>query len=203
MPALLLDEFEVEQVLESRKKSNSYRWVEVWEGLYVVPPLPDIRHGDLCGLFHRAFWELLQPMGARCCRHVNISDRNKDWLCNVRCPDAAVFLPGNPARDRFTHWQGGPSLLVEVAMPNDRCRDKLDFYGRIGTGEVLIVDRHPWRLELYRLGTRRMRLKRTVSAGDRKPLDSEVVPMTFQFTGRRGSPKLKITHTETGQEWVG
>jgi len=203
MSALLLDEFEVQSVIESRKESGSYRWVEVWDGLYVVPPLPDIRHGDLCGLFHRAFWESLQPMGARCCGHVNISDRNKDWLSNVRCPDAAVFLPGNRAIDRFTHWQGGPCLLVEVAMPNDRCRDKLDFYARVGTREVLIVDRHPWRLEQYQLHRGRMRFKKTGAPADGKALESGVIPMSFRFIGRRGGPKLKITHTETGQEWVG
>jgi Uma2 family endonuclease len=146
MPALLLDEFEVERVLESRKESGSYCWVEVWDGLYVVPPLPDNRHADLSILFVTAFRESLQTTGARYCGHVNVSDRNKDWLTNVRCPDSAVFLPDNPAHDRFTHWQGEPDLLVEVMMPNDRSRDKLGFYGEIGTKEVLVLDRDPWQL---------------------------------------------------------
>ncbi len=36
MPALLLEQFEIDRVLDSRKESGSYRWVEVWEGMYVA-----------------------------------------------------------------------------------------------------------------------------------------------------------------------
>jgi len=202
MPALLLEEFEIEQVLEHRKKCGSYRWVEVWDGTYVVPPLPDNCHAELSGLLVRAFGEALAESGARYHGHINISDRNRDWLTNVRCPDAAVFLPGNRARDRRTHYQGGPDLLVEILMPGDMSRDKLDFYAKVGTREVLIVDRDPWRLELYRLSRGRLRLRGT-SAPGRESLASKITPFAFQLVRGRQQHKLKIINTHTGQEWAG
>ena len=55
----------------------------------------------------------------------NVSDRPKRWKKNYRCPDVAVFLPGNPAEDRETHWFGGPDFAVEILSPYDRSREKL------------------------------------------------------------------------------
>src|SRR5262245_6976902 len=191
MPALLLEDFEIQQILENRRKCGSYRWVEVWDGMYVVPPLPDNRHSELTGLFNVAISDSLGSSGARCHGHINISDRNRDWLANVRCPDAAVFLPGNSARDRRTHYQGGPDLLVEVVMPGDLTRDKLDFYAGIGTREVLIVDRDPWRIELYHLRRGKLLLRETVRTGGPSSA-SATVPLTFRFARRRSRTELKI-----------
>jgi hypothetical protein len=87
-------------------------------------------------------------------------------------------------------------------MPGDRSRDKLDFYAGIGTREVLIVDRDPWRVELYQLGRGKLR-PRGASAPRRPALASSVTPFTFQLVRGRPRPKLKIRYPETGLEWQG
>ena len=82
---------------------------------------------------------------------VNVSDREVKWTKNYRCPDVAVFLPGNPAKDRGTHWFGGPDFAVEVISPTTGPGKKFAFYAKVGVRELLLVDRKPWALELYRL----------------------------------------------------
>ena len=64
-----------------------------------------------------------------------------NWTKNYRCPDVAVFLPGNPAEDRETHWLGGPDFAVEIVSRDDRSRKKFDFYAKVGVRELLLVDR--------------------------------------------------------------
>jgi hypothetical protein len=143
MPALILDEYAVEVLREQRKSDPAYCWDEIWDGTYVVFPIPD-----------------------------------------------------------KTDYQGGPDFLVEVVMPGDRCREKLDFYASIGTQEVLVVDRDPWRFELYRRRGNKLQPGEMVRLGD-KPLRSRIIPFTFEFIRKRRAVKIRIVHTQTGQEWVG
>jgi Uma2 family endonuclease len=81
----------------------------------------------------------------------NISDRIIGWVNNYRVPDVAVDLSANPARNCGTHLCGGPDLAVVILSERDLARKKLDFYAKINTREVLILDPKPWALELYRL----------------------------------------------------
>ena len=94
-------------------------------------------------------------------------------------------------------------MAVEIVSPNDGSREKLDFYGKIGTGEVLVLDRAPWKLELYRNLDGEMKLVGIVKPNDAKKLRSATVPFDFYLIRSRPRPKVKIVHTETGQEWVG
>lgn len=77
----------------------------------------------------------------------------------------AVFLKGNPALDRVTHWQGSGDLVVEVVTKGDRSREKLDFYAKLGTREVVVVDRDPWQLELYRLHRGKFKRAKVIKPG--------------------------------------
>ena len=99
----------------------------------------------------------------------------------------AVFLKGNPAKDRDTHWFGGPDFAVEIVSPSDRSRDKLDFYAKVGVRELLIVDRKPWKLELYRNDGSALALVGTCPVTKPKPLDSQVIP--FRFTLAAAVPR--------------
>src|SRR5438552_295414 len=47
----------------------------------------------------------------------NVTDRETNWKKNYRCPDVAVFLKGNLAQDRDTHWYGGPDFAIEIVSP--------------------------------------------------------------------------------------
>src|SRR5262249_19157191 len=102
-----------------------------------------------------------------------------------------------------THYCGGPDLAIEIVSPEDRSRDKLDFYAEVGTREVLIVDRNPWQLELYRRADDEMKFVGRTKPGDRRKLMSTVVPLGFQRLRGRPRQKVKIVHAETGQEWMG
>ena len=81
---------------------------------------------------------------------INLSDRADDWEHNYRCPDVAVFLPGNLAEKFEAHYRGPADFLVEIVSPHDNTREKIPFYSALGVRELLIIDRYPWSLELYR-----------------------------------------------------
>ena len=81
---------------------------------------------------------------------VNLSDRDKGWEQNYREPDVAVFLRDGKAINCGTHWRGAADFLVEIISPGERTREKIPFYSSLGVVELLIIDRDPWTLELYR-----------------------------------------------------
>ena len=94
-------------------------------GLYIMAPLPNDEHQDIQTAFAAALKDALgweSPAKVRA--GVNVSDRAEDWVQNFRCPDVVVYLPGNPAINHGTHWQGGPDFLVEVVSDQDRSTRK-------------------------------------------------------------------------------
>jgi Uma2 family endonuclease len=146
--ALILDEYLVRKVYDIRSTHGNPPHDEVWEGFLILKPLPDDEHQ--CIQTELLF--ALADAGVQGIRPgVNISDRNADWMGNFRCPDVVAYHGSHTAINRETHWQGGPDFLVEIVMPNDLARDKLPFYAKVNTREVMIVDRDPWALELYQL----------------------------------------------------
>ena len=81
----------------------------------------------------------------------NVSDRNADGRRTTDVPTSSYFSTAAKPIDCDTFWFGGPDFAVEIVSPGDRSREKLDFYAKVGTRELLLVDRKPWSLELYRL----------------------------------------------------
>ena len=132
----------------------------------------------------------------------NVSDREKDWTTNYRCPDVVVVLPGGAARDCRTHWFGGPDFCVEIASHGDRSRDKLDFYAAIGVRELLLVDRDPWGLELYRLADGRLDLVGRSNLSAAAVLASAVVPTSFRLVPGTARPRIEVTHHDGVQRWL-
>ncbi|HEX3147819.1 MAG TPA: Uma2 family endonuclease [Gemmataceae bacterium] len=204
MPLVVLNPELAEQILADREAiPDRQRREEVWDGVTFIMPDADTEHSDLGIFFAWVFRTVFNPeIGDRVQGPTNVTDRNRNWTKNYRCPDMCLFLSGNPAQDRRTHWFGGPDFALEIVSPDDRSRDKLEFYAASGTREVLILDRDPWRLELYQLGRGKMRLRGMATPGV-NVLTSNVTPFTFQLVRGRPRTKIKIVHTETGQEWVG
>ncbi|HKB05352.1 MAG TPA: Uma2 family endonuclease [Gemmataceae bacterium] len=203
MPVLVQNPDIVARLLKEREAAD-YTRDEVWDGVTVILPEADIEHDDIAGFFYRAFWAVFgEGTPHRIHFRVNVSDRVRGWKQNYRIPDTSVFLAGNVARACRAHYFGGPDFALEIVSPEDRSRDKLDFYARVGTKEVLIVDRDPWQMELYRLRRGRMRLVGTVTPGDGVGLKSFVVPIQFELVRARPRPKVKIVDAETGEERVG
>ena len=174
---------------------------EVWDGVTVILPYLDLDHQEISGFFSAIFmnWFVLN----KAC-HVNlspnISDREKGWMKNYRNPDTAYYSDQCAAKNCGTHWCGGPDFLLEVVSPDDLCREKLPFYAAVGTREVLILDREPWKLELYQLRRGKLWLAGESRPGE-KALASGVVPLTFALRKGKPRPTVHIGHTGTGKTW--
>lgn len=203
MAVLVLDPDLESQLKADRRESDSDGHDEVWEGLYVMAPLPNDDHQEIQASFLAMLKEALGwDSPAKIRAGVNVSDRHKNWKSNYRDPDVVVFLPGNPAKNFGTHWQGGPDFLVEIVSPWDRSRDKLPFYAKVGVREVLIIDRDPWLLELYVGGTagdQSMRLAEK-SKVKGKVLRSSVLPLTFALIPGKPRPRIEVALTAAPPE---
>ena len=151
MIVMVLDRLVSAELIRERKRLGLDRLDEVWDGVYMIMPLANVEHQDLAGGLVAIFRTVIDWQGTgRSFPVVNVSDRVDDWTRNYRCPDIAVYLADSPATLRDSYWLGGPDFAVEIVSPDDRSRDKLAFYAGVHTRELLIIDRGPWRLELYR-----------------------------------------------------
>ena len=203
MALMVLDPTIERRIKAEREESGLDRYDEVWEGVYVMAPLANTEHQDiqfeLASVFKSAIG---RDRPARIHAGANVSDREENWLHNYRIPDVVVVYPGGAARDCDTHWCGGPDLCVEIASPGDRSRDKLDFYAGIGVRELLLIDRDPWAVELYRLSNGRLE-----SVGRSEPdvgviVTSTVVPVSFRLVAGTPRPKIEVTHHDGRQHWT-
>ena len=173
-------------VVKARQDAGHDRPDEVWEGTYVIMPDPNREHqriaARLCAIFDRV---IDYEAGDEVHPGLNVTDVEPpgNWLKNYRCPDVTVYLSGNPAYEYGGATVGGPDLAVEIVSPGDRTRDKLDFYAAVGTKELLVVDRDPWSLELFRLDGD------TLTSVDRGgEVTTAVVPAVWRVTADEARP---------------
>ena len=176
---------------------------EVWDGVWVVSPNPNNEHQSVVMNLGTIFNVLLGWTGLGSVQAgSNVSDRVDQWEHNFRCPDVVVYLQGTTARNLGTHWVGGPDFAVEVISPSDRSRKKFDFYAKVGTRELLIVDRDPWVLELYRLDEGAFRLVGKSSLDRPEVLASEVLPLGFRLVAGDPRPRIEVAHADGIQRWL-
>lgn len=200
---MLITEPSVERdLIAARRASGIDQHDEVWDGVYVVSPIADNEHQFLVGRIYKALEEIVAGGDSGdVLPGANISDRKTDWRKNYRVPDVAVFLHENSARDCGTHWFGGPDFAVEIVSPGDRSRDKLAFYAKVGDWELLIVDRNPWSLELYRLEEGELcSVGRSLVATPRD-LVSRVLPLTLTLRRGKKRPGIEIRHHDGRRQW--
>ncbi|WP_425616523.1 Uma2 family endonuclease [Anatilimnocola sp. NA78] len=202
MTLIVLDQSVKKRIITDRRARGHDRFDEVWDGVYVIAPSRDNEHQQTAGRL-ATIVDLLVAMnyGGRLFAGCNVSDRNEDWLQNFRCPDVALYLPGTPAIDRYTHWQGGPDFAVEIVSRNDRSWQKLEFYAKVGTRELLIVDRDPWQLTLLQLQGDQLVISGASSAADGNELASNVVPLGFRLTSPEGLPTIEVRHLTDGRKY--
>lgn len=203
MPRLIVPPDQFKRMLRRRRSMGGDRYDEVWNGVYVMSPLADNEHQrlglDLAVAFRAAG---LEAPHAQVFLGTNFSDRPEDWRRNYRCPDVAVFLPGNPAQDRGTHWLGGPDVAVEIVSPGDRSRKKFAFYHKLGVRELLMVDRRPWRLELYRRGDEGWTRIGASTAESPGSLVSAVIPLTFRMHPGSPRPVIEVSRADGTRSWL-
>lgn len=201
MPLLINDPFLEAELKAQRQLSGAGRWDEVWEGVYVIPPPVDDEHQDVqLGVASAVLHA--RPTGALVRAGVNVSDRDEDWKHNYRCPDVVAFLPGSSAKNRGAYWLGGPDFAVEIISPHDRSRDKLPFYVSVNVRELLLVDRHPWALELHVLDGTTYTLHGTSTLSAPTPLRSSVLPLSFRLVPGSLRPQIEILHHDGQQRWT-
>ncbi len=200
---LVTDPMLMDELLAHRQESGGDRYDEVWDGVYVMSPLANVGHQRFVTQFAFVLETVVGVPGlGDVCAGVNVSDRERGWLANFRCPDVAVRLHGGRSRNCKTHWVGGPDFAIEIVSQRDRSRAKLAFYASIGTRELLIVDRDPWALELYGL-----RGEHLVPIGISRPespatIASEVLPLSFRLIPAEPTPQIEVVHLPDGQRWT-
>jgi Uma2 family endonuclease len=201
--ALIADSDLARRIIAHRRRRGIDQWDEVWDGVYIVSPLANNQHqglgNDLAAVITICIrWDAL----GLCFHGCNVSDRKEEWTKNFRCPDVAVFLNGNPAEDCDDFWYNGPDFAVEVVSPRDRTRKKIPFYEKVGTRELMIVDRRPWRLSLLRLDAGRLRDVGQSTFEKPQDLRSAVIPLTFRLTGDLARPAIFMQHHDGKRQWT-
>lgn len=192
-----------DQLREHRKVTGADRYDEVWEGVYMMGPLANDEHQMIVTRLAYVLEDVVGRPGLGQVRAgVNLSDRADDWEQDYRCPAVALFLNDGGAENLGTHWMGAADFLVEIVSPRDKTREKLPFYQRIGVRELLIVDRRPWRLELWRRESGVLVQVASCEPGSDGALHSRVVPLTFRLLSAEPRPQIEVAHCESEQRWL-
>lgn len=167
-----------------------------------MSPLADNEHQELGGMLFVAFLAGVNNPAARIFPGANVSDQPGDWRKNYRCPDVAVFLPGNPAEDRGSHWLGGPDFAVEILSPGDRARKKFDFYAAVGVRELMLINRQPWRLELYRRDASTWTEVGRSSLKSPDSLTSVALGLRFRLVPGINRPQVEVARLLDATTWL-
>jgi Uma2 family endonuclease len=203
MAVLITDPSLEERFIEERKICGSDRWDEVWEGVYIVTPLPNNEHQRIVSRLVGILVEVITSSGlGEVFAGVNLSDVDGDWEHDFRGPDVAVFLKTGKAIDCGTHWRGAADFLVEIISPGDRTREKIPFYDRIGVVELLVIDREPWSLELYQRRDGRLQLIGQSTLEKNAVLKSSLLPLSFQLIPAAMRPQIAVEQVLSNHKWL-
>jgi Uma2 family endonuclease len=203
MKVLVLDTYEQKRLIGRRRSRGIDKPDEVWDGTYIVFPPWDNEHQLLRGLFAFAITQIIgRSKDQKVYCGINVSDRRESGMKNIRCPDVAVYLPDNPAEDCATHYRGGPDFAIEIISRNDRARKKLDFYAKVGVRELLLIDRKPWSLELYRWIDGVLTLVGKTTPDPAQTLTSAVLPISLRLLPDASRPKIEVTQTADARQWL-
>jgi Uma2 family endonuclease len=203
MPRVILRPDQFKRLLRRRRAMGGDRYDEVWNGVYVMSPEADNTHQRLARWLSNAIDHALGDRDeidifAGC----NVSDDAEKWTRNYRVPDVAVFLPGNPAQDHETHWLGGPDFAVEILSPGDYSRKKFGFYAKVGVRELMLINRRPWTLELYRYDGASWHAVGKATSQGAQPLTSDLLGISFRLVPGPNRPRIEVMRIADGQRWL-
>lgn len=202
MATMITDPKLEESLKAERRASGADRYDEVWEGIYMMAPMPNDEHQEIVSRMVSILEEIVGWPGlAKVRPGVNVSDRKDDWQQNYRVPDVAVFLQGGRAKNCGAYWLGGPDFAIEVVSPEDQTREKIPFYEQAGVQELLVIDRAPWALELMRNTGSRLELAGRTELGQQTVLECETVPLSFSIAPASPRPSIEVTHRDSGKQW--
>jgi Uma2 family endonuclease len=194
---LIQDAGVIDPLIRERKRKGIDRYDEVWEGMYVMPSMPNNAHQKLLDNLGDVLTEVVKrgKMGDEY-QGANVSDRRKGWEYNYRVPDMVVVLKNSRAIDCGTHFCGGPDFLVEILSPGDDTEKKVPFYGQIGVRELLIVHRDERTLRLLRLEGKELVPVEPSPLEGKAWLVSAVLPLAFRRSASRGTPRTQVRRTD-------
>ena len=203
MDTLIVDPHVSERLIEERRARGADHFDEVWEGVYVMAPAPNDEHQEITTRLVRPFLYAVEDLGLGDVRvGINLASDLDDWEHDYRIPDIAVFLKGSHAVCHGAFWSGPPDFLVEIVSPWDKTREKSGFYSRLGTRELLLIDRDPWQLQLYRLQAEPLTLVATIAPGDADVIQSEVLPLRFRLLSGDPRPTIELVATDSQRSWT-
>ena len=203
MAMIVLDRDVQREIIRDRQARRIDRYDEVWDGIYIMSPIADIEHQVLVQGLAMTFGGALGHIpGVLVLPGCNVSDRPDKWEKNYRVPDSVVFLPGNPAKNKGSHFLGGPDFAVEIISRHDRSRKKLDFYAKVGVRNLLLIDRKPWSLELFGLSDGVLKLLGKAGVDSPQPLMSTVLPLSFRMVTGPNRPTIEVTQTADARRWL-
>ncbi len=197
MVAMINDPMLEERLIKERQENGWDRYDEVWEGVYMMSPIANNEHQYLAFEIAGVLREL-RTKGDRIYVGLNVSDR-ENWTHNYRVPDVAVYLKDNPAEDRETFMLGGPDLAVEIVSRGDRSFEKVDFYGSVLTKELIILNRDPWEMELYRHDGKTLALVGRAQVELDTSIQTESISLSWSFSAGQNRPTLELT--SQGNAW--
>jgi len=116
-----------------------------------MPPAPNRAHQDLAlalGSWLRTHWAI--PLGNRAHAQINLASPG-NWPNDYRIPDLLLLTPDRFGIDRNEYFEGAPTVVIEIASPDDDTVEKMPFYAKLGVPELWIIDRDTRAPEVYTL----------------------------------------------------
>ncbi|MCR4412628.1 MAG: Uma2 family endonuclease [Thermoguttaceae bacterium] len=203
MATLITDATLEERLRDERRAAGTDHHDEVWDGVYVMSPSPTNEHQMIVADLLMALGEAIRRPGLGVVLPgVNLAGFQGDWEQDYRVPDVAVFLQNTAAANCGTHWRGAADFLIEVISPGDLTREKIPFYSRIGVRELLMIERQPWGLELYRHQEGSLVRVGESSLASGGVLPSRVLPLEFELVPAEPRPQIRVVHPESGRAWL-
>jgi len=194
MKIVHMESAELEFLIEQRRNTGTGQLDECWEGIWHLTD-PTERHQEIAGSIYRIHAEVVQDTGKGIVRiSINVTDREKNWKHNHRCPDGVVILKGNPGRwigKKRVAFLGGPDFVLEVESEEEDARLKLPFYRLLGVREVLIVDQGNGAPELWSL-----------EGGDYHSVDGVLRSVVTGLEYSGGTKGLEIRDPASGRTWA-
>jgi Uma2 family endonuclease len=150
MKALVLGVTDEE--LAERRRRGLDRFDEVWEGVLHMAPAPAYEHQRIVMAIARFLGELCERRGRGVLAlGINVFDE-ASTVPDYRIPDFTFVATGHEhvlARDGIRG--GGPDAVIEIRSPDDETYEKLPFFARLDTREVIVIDRDTKQVEIDRL----------------------------------------------------
>ena len=190
---MVLDPYVEQQVLAERVGSDGDQYDEVWEGVYIVTPLPNNEHQEIVSALDSILQEVVgRPRAwSSASRRESQRPRRRIGRRTTASPTWPCSFAARRPINCGTHWRGAADFLVEIISPGERTRDKIPFYSSLGVVELLIIDREPWTLELYRHQNGQLEKVGQSTFAAPEVLSSQTVGLTFQLLAGQQRPKFR------------